>query len=426
MIQHIPELLAHARGTKSPIQKLALRAGWLLDGIRDAPIQHPTVVVHGERIAAIYAGESYQPDPETEVIELGEATILPGLIDCHLHLIGDMVLPVHEWGHLPREELLRKAAKHAQQALHAGVTTIRDCGAPADVVLELRGRIEQGALPGPHVLCCGQVVTTPGGHGHFMGMEVQGVSSVMEAVESLLAKGVDFIKVMASGGGGTPGTFPADSQFSLDELKAMVDMAHRHGKRVSAHAHSAVAIAQCLEAGVDTIEHATFITAAGPRLDEALVARWAQSPSMAIPTTACYRNPVQAGLPKPFIQKIGMEGWDFIRLHQRFLRRLLDAGVQMAAGTDGVQVGVGPGDIIDEVGYLAEVAGSAWFGVRAATSLAAHALGLEADRGSVTVGRRADLVAVRGELWRDLGKLREVLLVVKDGQIAFVGAHPAR
>ena len=421
MIQHISGPLANARRAKIPIKRLALRAGWLIDGISVTPIRHPTVVVHGERIAAIYAGESYQPDPGTEVIELGEATILPGLIDCHLHLIGDMVLPVHEWGNLPREELLHKAARHAQQALHAGVTTIRDCGAPADVVLELRDMIEQGALAGPHMLCCGQVVTTPGGHGHFMGLEVQGIPSVIKAVVSLIAKGADFIKVMASGGGGTPGTFPSNSQFSLEELRAMVDVAHRHGKRVSAHAHSVEAIAQCLEAGVDTIEHATFITAAGPRLDEALVARWAQSPSMAIPTTACYRNPVQAGLPKPFIQKIGMEGWDFIRLHQSFLRRLIDAGVQMAAGTDGVQVGVGPGDIRDEVGYLAEVAGSALFGIRAATSLAARALDLEADRGTVTVGRRADLLAVRGELWRDLGRLREVLLVVKNGQIVHVG-----
>jgi imidazolonepropionase-like amidohydrolase len=202
-----------------------------------------------------------------------------------------------------------------------------------------------------------------------------------------------------------------------------VQTAHRQGKRVCAHAHSVAAIRNCLDAGVDTLEHVTCITAEGPRLTDDLVAQMARAGAWLIPTIACYRNPVQAGLPKTFIKKIGMQGMDFVELHQRQTQRMLDGGARIAGGTDGVQIGVGPADIADEAAYLAEVAGSAQFGLRAVTSLAAAALGLEGDRGVIAAGQRADLLLLADNPLQDMRALRRVIQVFQDGRpVAAAGA----
>jgi imidazolonepropionase-like amidohydrolase len=395
-------------------ERLILQPGRLIDGAGGAPWENPSVLIRAGRIEAVLpAGDPLPTD--ADVLALRSATLLPGLIDCHLHLIGDRQVPPSEWGRPARPELARKAAAHAAEALRAGVTTIRDCGDMGGVVPELRAAIDAGSDVGPHVWACAGVITTPGGHGHFMGIEAQGPAAVAQAAETLLERGADFLKVIASGGGGTPGTYPWDSQFSAEELRAAVDVAHRRGKRVCAHAHSVAAIRNCVDAGIDTLEHVTWITAEGPRISDDLVRRLAQAGAWVIPTIACYRNPVQAGIPKTFIKKIGMTGMDFVELHQRQVRRMLDAGVRVAGGTDGVQVGVGPGDIADEALYLAETAGSAQFGLQAVTGLAAAALGLEGDRGVIAAGRRADLLLVAGNPLEDMRALRRVVMVIKDG-----------
>jgi len=402
---------------KRPEQTLIVQADRLIDGAGRPPLDHPTVVIRAGRIAAILTGEPADLPADAERIRLPGATLVPGLIDCHLHLMGDQQIPPSEWARPPLAELERKAARHAGEALRAGVTTVRDCGAVGDLVLDLRTAIDAGRTAGPHVWACGNVITTPAGHGHFMGLEARGAAQVARAVEALIERGADFIKVIASGGGGTPGTYPWDSQFSVEELRAAVETAHRRGRRVCAHAHSVAAIRNCLDAGVDTLEHATFITAEGPRFQPDLARRLASAGAWVIPTIACYRNPITAGLSKTFIKKIGMQGMDFVELHQRQVRQMLDAGVRVAGGTDGVQVGVGPADIADEALYLGEVAGSALFGLRAVTALAAQALGLEADRGTLEPGQRADMLAVRGDPLQDLRALRRVERVFKDGQI---------
>jgi len=401
---------------QSAARRCVVRAGLLLDGTTRPPLPQPAIVIEGERIAAVLAGE-LPAESDAQILDFGDAVITPGLIECHLHLVGDPVIPTHQWCEMPADALIEKARSHAAQALRAGVTTLRDCGGPQALIFELRDAIAHGELQGPRIVAAGRVVTIPGGHGHFMGIETRGPQAAAETVEQLIAAGADFIKVIASGGGGTPGTYPWDSQFSVEELAAMVQAAHRAGRRVGAHAHSVAAIRNCLDAGIDTFEHVTFITANGPRLQPDLVRRLADAGVFVIPTIACYRNPVQAGLPKPFIQKIGMAGMDFVELHQSHVRQMLDAGVRLAAGTDGVQVGVGPAAVPDEARYLAEVAGSPAFGLRAATSLAAQALGVEADCGTVEAGKRADLLILRRNPLEDMAALRDVAGVIKDGKL---------
>jgi len=393
-----------------------LRAGLLIDGAGNAPVKNAVVLVEDSRIAGVSTRDQVSTGSGLNMIDLGDdAVILPGLIDCHLHLTGDMVIPPHEWGNRSRQVLCDKAADHAGQALRAGVTTLRDCGAPDGVVIQLRDAIDRGEVAGPHILASDRCVTTPGGHGHFMGVEARGVEAVAQATETVLDAGADFVKLIASGGGGTPGTYPWESQFSLEELRTVVETAHRRGKPVCAHAHASVAIDYCIEAGVDTIEHVTFITADGPCIDDFLVKKLARSTSVAVPTVACYRNPVEAGLPKTFIQKIGMKGMDYIELHQNNIRQMMDRGIRVAAGTDGVQVGVPPYAVSDEARYMAEIAGSNMFGIQTVTGLAAGAIGVSEDRGTVEAGKRADLLIVGSNPLEDMHALKDVRAVIKDG-----------
>lgn len=397
------------------MDRYALKARMLIDGTGGEPLGDPIVLIEGERIAGISTEDQWPQSADARTMDLGDGVILPGMIDCHLHLIGDMVILPHEWINQSRDDLARKAARHALQALRAGITTLRDCGAPAQIVTTLRDAINTGQTAGPHILACDRNLTTRGGHGHFVGIEVQGPVEAGRAVDALIEGGADFIKVIASGGGGTPGTYPWDNQFSLEELRAIVHAAHQQGARVGAHAHASAAIDRCIDAGVDTIEHVTFITADGPLLDDSLVQKLADSPAVAIPTVACYRNPVEAGIPKTFIQKIGMGGDDYIRLHQGHVRYMLDRGVKVAAGTDGVQVGVPAFAARDEARYIAEIAGSHLFGIQSVTGLAAAALGVDADRGTVEVGKRADLLVLSGNPLRDMRALEQVQMVIKDG-----------
>jgi len=403
--------------SQSTGNRYGLRAGLLIDGTGNSPLENAAVLVEDGRIASVVARDQISTEPDFELIDLGDdAVILPGLIDCHLHLTGDMVILPHEWVTRSREELYDKAVEHAGQALRAGVTTLRDCGAPDQVVIQLRDAIARGEAAGPHILSSDRCVTTPGGHGHFMGVEASGVEAATRAVETVLDTGADFVKVIASGGGGTPGTYPWDSQFSEEELCAVVDTAHRRGKPVCAHAHASVAIEYCIDAGVDTIEHVTFITAEGPCMNDAMVEKLARSSSVVVPTVACYRNPVEAGLPKTFIQKIGMQGMDYVELHQSNVRQMLERGVRVVAGTDGVQVGVSPCAARDEARYMAEIAGSNMFGIQSVTRLAAEAIGVAEDRGTVKAGKRADLLIVERNPLEDVHALKDVRAVIKDGK----------
>jgi imidazolonepropionase-like amidohydrolase len=244
---------------------LGVRAERVFDGV-SLVAGRPLVLIDGQRVVAVQAGA--QPPAGTEVIDLGAATLLPGLIEAHLHLALDASEdPVGRLAAAGDAEVLDRMRVAARSCLDAGITTVRDLGDRGYLALRLREEFAGDVTAGPHVVAAGPPITTPRGHCWYLGGEAEGAGGIRAAVRVHAERGVDVIKVMASGGGMTPGTRLDQAQYGLGELRAAVEEAHQHGLPATAHAHAAPAIAGAVAAGFDMIEHCTFATADGFHAD---------------------------------------------------------------------------------------------------------------------------------------------------------------
>lgn len=381
---------------------VAIRAGALFDGESDTLVPEPVLTMDGPSIVSV--DSAVAPRPDAEVVDLAGATLMAGLIDTHVHLAFDgSADPVAALAGRDDRTALAAMSAAGRTALRGGVTTVRDLGDRAYLSVDLRGAADL-----PTIVAAGPPITTPAGHCHFLGGAAEPTPQALRtAVRQRAERGVDIIKVMASGGTMTPGTRQEISQFTTELLRIVVEEAHRLGLPVTAHAHGTAAIRMGLDAGVDGMEHVSFWSADGVDDPGDLVGRIADSRVAVGITAGVVATP--GAVPPPAVA---------MRMPQIIAntRRLHDAGAHLIIGTD---AGIGKPKPHDVLRYALEQ--TAMIGVtpavalRLATSTAAAACGLGHIKGRLAVGFDADIVAVNGNPLADLGALHRIRAVFARG-----------
>ncbi|MER6441172.1 amidohydrolase family protein [Streptomyces sp. NPDC001185] len=344
------------------------------------------------------------------VVDLGpDSCLLPGLIDSHVHLAFDAGPdPVSSLQRIDDTELLAGMRTAADSMLRAGITTVRDLGDRGYLTVALGEEFRGQPHLGPEILSAGPPLTTPLGHCHFFGGEVEGAEGLRQAVRERHARGCAVVKIMASGGNMTSESVaPHVSQYGLDDLRVVVDEAHRLGLPVAAHAHGVTAIMEAVEAGVDTLEHVSFLTEAGSRPDPEALAAVAESGSFVSLTLG--RDP---GRPLPDHPAMISQA----RIILGAFRDLYKMGAKVVLGSD---AGIGPFKPHDVLPYAVSDAVDLGFSpldaLASVTSVAARACGVEGRKGRIAVGADADLLAVGGNPVTAPAALRDVRAVFRAG-----------
>ena len=396
---------------------LILKQMTLIDGTGRPPQDHVILVICDGRIAYVgdEAGWVGDPDEPSTVLTLPGCTVLPGLIDCHVHLALEGAPDGRLYGDVGWATLLM--LQHAQQSLTAGITTVRDVGGRHGLEFAVRRAIEEGMWAGPRMQLSGKLLSiTSAGAEYYEGMyrEADGVDEVRKAAREQLKAGADLIKVLATGAVLTPNEQPGAEQFSLEELRVVVEEASKVGKPVAAHAHGIQGIRNAVSSGVRTIEHGTYL-----HQDERVMQTMAEQGIFLVPTLKAGFDIISGdrpGVPTWILEKSKQVQEDSIRSVQR----ALEMGIPIAMGTDAATPYNFHGDNAMELQWMSQAGLSPMQAIVAATSNAARALGWDSWLGTLELGKVADLLVVAGNPLDNLHLLadrRNIELVIKDGQI---------
>jgi imidazolonepropionase-like amidohydrolase len=420
MLRYLTASLAAAIPLAAQTPTIVLRPARLIVGDGTA-IESPVIVVQGEKITAVGPASSTTIPRGAKIVDLAGKTLLPGFIDCHTHINsfdsdgGDMAV-------------LRETAAHgaiygvvnAKKTLDAGFTTIRDVGTTGYADIALRDLINKGVVPGPRIYAAGPSLGITGGHADVNGwspeLNIPGTGAIVDGVEGVRKQvrinvkyGADHIKVVATGGILSQGDSPSASQFSDEELKAIVDEATRLGRKVAAHAHGARGIIAAVKAGVASIEHGSLIDDEGIRLMK-------ERGVYLVPTLIILDEIVKDG------EKNGVPAYSIAKAkavepeRRKRLRAAYQAGVKFAFGTDAT--GTIHGRNGQEFALMVDQLGATPMdAIRTATQGAADLIGVGDKLGTVSVGKFADLVAVDGNPLEDIKRLETVSFVMKAGVV---------
>lgn len=404
-------------------------AGRVIDGVSDAPLPERTVIVDGQKITAIEAGYR-SPGPGDRLIDLRDSTLMPGLMDMHVHLTG-------EYSRTSELDRFKKDATdvaidsvvYAERTLLAGFTTVRDLGDSFRASIALRDAINAGKVKGPRIFAAGKSIATTGGHadptngwashlGTLRGPEdgvVNGPEQAAAAVRHRYKDGSDVIKITATGGVLSVARSGRNAQFTEEEIRAIVTTARDYGFTVAAHAHGAEGMKRAIRAGVDTIEHGTL-------MDDETIQLMKKHGTYYVPTImAGWWVYQQAQDPEFFPALVRPKALQIGPQIQNTFARAYKAGVRILFGTD---TGVSAhGDNAKEFQYMVEGGMPPMQAIQSATILPARFLRIDDRLGSVTAGKLADLVAVPGDPLSDITVMQRVSFVMKDG---IVYKMPAR
>ncbi len=392
-----------------------IQAGHMLDVKTGKTLNNVTIVIKGDRIAGVSEGGEL-PEGAT-VIRLPNATLLPGLIDAHTHLTHDPKFGYEQLGiSVPKEALI--GAKNARITLEAGFTTVRNVGANGFADIALRDAINEGLVPGPRMDASGPALSIAGGHcdNNLLPFEyhaqsegvADGIEAVQHKVREIIKYGADVIKVCATGGVLSKGDDPRASQYTLEEMKAIVADAHRLGRKVAAHAHGAQGILWASEAGVDSIEHGSYV-------DDAGIAMMKSKGTYLVPTLYLgdwmRENAAKIGLPEMFAGKMKT----VTAVMRQNSKKAFEAGVKFAFGTDAAVYPHGLN--AHEFAVYVALGMTPVQAIRTATVNAADLLGWSDRIGTIETGKFADIVAVNGDPSKDVTLLQSPVFVMKGGVV---------
>ncbi|MCE2528217.1 MAG: amidohydrolase family protein [Actinomycetia bacterium] len=383
-----------------------LQARQVLTGGDEPPIPNGGIRIRGSKIVTVGPADDIR-ERDDEVLDFGDATLLPGLIDCHEHLSGHDRYAIGDPSVVEPDMMFALVGTyHARRLVRIGVTTARIPGAPGHIDLMIRRAIREGYLLGPKMVCAGRVVVMTGGHGSMSGVEVDGPWEARRAARAQLKAGADFVKIIASGGVGITreGELPSQPELSVVEMAAAVEAVHSADRRITAHADGVPGISNALEAGVDCIEHGIYLNADQARF-------MADNGVAMVPTLSTmqgiYHHGIEYGMPETWIPIAEA----ILEPHLDSFRHALDAGVHFATGTDGF------GDIVDEMIIFTTFGVDNYRAIQSATRDAALVISPYPDFGVLGEGKAADIIAVNGDPLDDLNVLRSVQFVMIDGEV---------
>lgn len=423
-----PTRLFAQNATNSSDRYTLIRCGSLLDRPGQPARSNATIVVKNDRIDRVVdglTGPELGADTKTiREIDLKDQFVLPGLIDCHVHVTFESSPDQRVRGIEESDaHATVRGVTYCRKTVEAGFTTVRDVGAYGDSIFALRDGINRGDIVGPRILCAGKSISITGGHADptngyrsdvwSVPTPIQGIADgpdeCMKAVRNQIKRGADCIKLTATGGVLSQSTAGLRQHFTDEELKAIVIAAHAMGRKVAAHAHGTDGIKAALKAGCDSIEHATF-------QDEEAIDLFTKTGAWYVPTLLAGATVLaNADVPGYYPPMIARKAKEAGPVMIETFRKAHSAGVKIAFGTDsGVS---NHGENAKEFALMMQGGMSASEAIECATTRAAQCIGIERDVGSLEAGKYADVIAVAKDPTKNAAELEHVTFVMKSGEV---------
>jgi imidazolonepropionase-like amidohydrolase len=400
-----------------------IHAGTLLALPGEAPQNKQSIIIEGKQIARVEDGfvDPASVSGDVTVIDLSDKFVLPGLMDMHVHLLGELS-PTSRTDALYVTTSMQalKGAMHAKRTLDAGFTTVRDLGGKPEAIYALRDAVNNGFVPGPRIIAAGSSLAATGGHGDVDGVKAElltlwtpeticdGPYDCRRATRHAIKYGADWIKITATGGVLSDTATGTDQQMTDDELREIMDTAHGLGIKVAAHAHGTDGINAALRAGVDSIDHGSF-------LDRESIRLFKQTGAYLVPTLSpSYKIPAQMEGNPFFTEAIKAKARAASAASKANFGSAYESGVKIAFGTDSAVTK--HGDNADEFGMMVESGMTEMDAIRSATIVAAELLEMSDTLGTIEPGKMADIIAVDDNPLEDITVLENVSVVIKDGK----------
>lgn len=395
------------------MSKKVFEGKWLFTGGEEQKvIENFAMLVEDDKIVWVKEKENAEYDSDVEeVVNLGDAYVVPGFIDSHIHLFCSAMKESDD-GSCPGRrtaEIICQGAKHAKELLKGGIVACRDLGAYKGYTLGIRDSINNGEIPGPRIIACGYAISTTGGHGYDISYECDGTDEMKKTVRQVVKDGADVVKLMVSGGVNSPGPEPGPSEFTEEEIRVGIETAHAWGRKVAVHTHGNSAIRYCVNAGVDSIEHGVYMT-------EDIMDQMVKQGTFFVPTLCAPYYAVAEGLRQEPDNPDHAKSKEVLGRHREVLKKCADKGVKIAFGTDAGA----PFDPYEESPFemvlMTEAGLTPLQALNAATKGSAELLGIDDEFGSLEAGKKASFVCCQGNPLEDINYVAKEKVVYLDGK----------